>query len=97
MGCANSAPLNRLWEWDDGHRKRLSFDVRIRNGELIDARRNDRHPHYTIEGRLKGRTEDDVGFVVDLLANPARCFVHVIQRQIVATGDRRRAKLPLGR
>ena len=55
MGCANSALLNRLWEWDDGHREWLGFDVRIRNSHLIDASRNDRHPHYTIEGRLKGR------------------------------------------
>ena len=57
MGCGNSATLNRLWERDDGRRKWLGCDVRIRNGHLIDASRNDRHPHYTIEGRLKGRAE----------------------------------------
>jgi len=87
VGWANSAPLNRFREWDNGYRNWFDFDVRIRNAHLIDASRDDRHPHYTIDGRLKGRADDDVGFVVDLLANPARCFVHVTQRQIVAPGD----------
>ena len=52
MGCANSAPLNRLWEWDDGYWEWLGFHVRIRKSHLIDASRNDRHPHYTIDGRV---------------------------------------------
>jgi cell division GTPase FtsZ len=29
------------------------------------ASRDNRHPQYTIEGRLEGRGEDDVGFVLD--------------------------------
>ena len=41
-----------------GNQKLLGLDVRIRNGHPIDASRNDRHPHYIIEGRLKGRTEE---------------------------------------
>ena len=85
MGWANSAPLNSLWEWDDGYREWLGFHLRIRKSHLIDASRNDRHTHYTIEGRLKGRTEDDVGFVVDLLANPTRRF-----RPRQTASDRRR-------
>jgi hypothetical protein len=87
VGRVNPAPLNGLWEWDNGYRGWLGFDVRIRNGHLIDASRNDRHPHYTVEGQLKGRADDDVGFVVNLLANPARRFVHVKQRQIGAACD----------
>jgi hypothetical protein len=57
-------------------------------GRLIDARRDDRHPHHLFESGLDDRAHDDVGFFVDFLAHPARGFVHFIQRQILAAGDR---------
>ena len=41
-----------------------------------------------MELREDSRAHDDVGFLVDFLANPARCFVHFVQRQILAAGDR---------
>ena len=53
---------------------------------MIDTRRNDRHPHRFFEGGLEGRAQDDVGFVVNLLADAARGLVHVVQRQAVAAG-----------
>ena len=57
-------------------------------GRLIDTRRDDRHPHRLLEGGLDDRAHDDVSFLVDFLAYPARGFVHFIQRQIVTAGDR---------
>jgi hypothetical protein len=57
-------------------------------GRLIDARRDDRHPHRLLESGFDDRADDDVGFLVDFLAYPARGLVHFIQREILAAGDR---------
>ena len=57
-------------------------------GRLIDARRDNRHPHRLLESGLDDRAHDNVSFLVDFLAYPARGLVHFIQRQILAAGDR---------
>ena len=62
------------------------FDPEI--GRRIDARRDDRHPHRFLEGGFDDRAHDDVGFLVDFLANPVRGLVHFVQRQILAPDDR---------
>ena len=62
------------------------FDPEI--GRLIDARRDDRHPHRFLESGRDNRAHDDVGFLVDFLANAVRGLVHFVQRQILAPGDR---------
>ena len=46
------------------------FESKI--GRLIDARRDDRHPHRLLESGVDDRAHDDVSFLVDFLAYPAR-------------------------
>src|SRR5208282_6616668 len=48
-----------------------SFDL----ARSIDARRDHGYPDSVAEIGVKGRAQDDVGFVVDLLADPAGGFV----------------------
>jgi hypothetical protein len=41
-----------------------------------------------LESRINDRAHDNISFLVDFLAYPARGFVHFVQRQIVTAGDR---------
>jgi hypothetical protein len=56
-------------------------------GRLIDASRDHRHPHRLLESGLDNRAHDNVSFLVDFLAYPARGLVHFVERQILAAGD----------
>ena len=55
---------------------------------LIDTGGDDRNAHNAIKGGIEGGAEDDVGFLVDLLADAACRLVDFVQSEIVAAGNR---------
>ena len=59
-----------------------------RDQRLFDAGGNDGDADDAVEGLVEGGADDDVGVLVDFLANPGRGFVDLEQRQVLAAGDR---------
>ena len=57
-------------------------------GRFIDARRYNGDTHDTFQRFVESGAEDDVGFLVDFLADAACGLVDFVKREIVAAGDR---------
>src|SRR5262249_57941619 len=55
---------------------------------LVDAGRDDRHADDAVEGLVEGRTDDDVGVDVHLLADAGRGLVDLVQQEVLAARDR---------
>ena len=57
-------------------------------GRLVDAGGHDRHADDAFQFLVEGRAQDDVGVLVDLLADAGRGLVNLEQGQVAAAGDR---------
>ena len=59
-----------------------------RGRNVIDAGRHHRDADAAFESFVEGRANDDVGFLVDLLADAGRRLVHLVEREVLDAGDR---------
>ena len=56
--------------------------------DLIDAGRHHRNPDDAVKAFVEGRADDDVGVLIDLLADAGGGFVDFVEREVAAAGDR---------
>src|SRR5204863_153913 len=82
--CADLIGAQLLRELCDAHLRRGD---RPRQRRLVDTGRNDRDADDAFERLIESSTDNDVGVLIDLLAN-ARCgLVHLIEREVLAASD----------
>ena len=65
----------------------LQHRTRLRVCNCVNARGNDRYPHFSFKRRIHGRSEDDVGVRVDFFADPVGRFIDFEQRHVRAARD----------
>ena len=60
----------------------------LRASHHIDAGGHNRNPDNALQALVECRAQDDIGIIIDFLADAAGSLVHFIQRQVIAAGDR---------
>src|SRR5215831_6306445 len=59
----------------------------VPRAKIIDAGRHHRDADDTVEVFIESGADDDVGILVDLLANAGRSFLDLVQHEVLAAGD----------
>src|SRR5262245_2188909 len=54
----------------------------------VDSGRDNGDPNNAFEAFLEGRADDDVGILIDFLANTSGCFVDLVQREVLTASNR---------
>ena len=74
------------WSWRAGRNRHRTRSI-ARDQRLLDARRDDGDTNNAIQILVKGGADNNVGVLIDLLADPRGGFIDLEQRQVLAAGD----------
>ena len=55
---------------------------------MADAGCHDGYPNDSLEAFVEGRADNDVGVLIDLLADARRGFIDLVKREVLAARDR---------